>query len=217
MLTPRSSALRILALFTICVSLCGFASATPAFAESEPATPTATATPAPVPSDSAPASTATPAPSDPGAESSTSTPAPADPAPADPAPADPAPADPASGTPTPGAPAPAAPTKVLYVAVPHPDDEFEAASQYADSPGTFKVFVLMTRGESTYHCEPVGYQLSVLAGATPAAVTPLGMRTTSCELARLASWVGYFTAMSAARQAGHRDPAVHRHHRPGLD
>lgn len=194
MLTPRSSALRLLALLTIGLSLCGLASPAPAVAGSEPAatatTAAATASPA---SDSAPAPTVTPAPSDSGAGEDTSTQAPVDPAPTTQAPVDPTPTAPAPGTPS-----SATPQKILYVAIPHPDDEFEAASQYADTPGTFKVFVLMTRGESTYHCEPVGYQLSVLAGATPAAVTPLGMRTASCEQARLASWVGYFTAMSAA-------------------
>jgi len=56
----------------------------------------------------------------------------------------------------------------------------------------------MTRGESTYHCGAVGYQLSLLAGAAPADPAPLGMHTASCEQARLNSWLGYFSAMSAS-------------------
>lgn len=180
--TLHAHGLRALAQLTVGLSLCGFASvavpsqdATPAPGQAAP-----TIAPSAAPATSAPSTTQTPSRTP--APATTSSPTPT----------------PAPSAATPQAPAPAAAKKVVYIAIPHPDDEFEAAAQYSDTPDEFKVFVLMTRGESTYHCEPAGYRLSLLAGVAPAAVAPLGIRTASCEKARLASWTGYFAAMSAA-------------------
>ncbi|MDR6971100.1 cell wall-binding repeat-containing protein [Leifsonia shinshuensis] len=94
------------------------------------------------------------------------------------------------------APAATTPSRVLYIAVAHPDDEFQAAAMYADRPDLYKVFVLMTRGEATTHCSPVVYGLAVSEGAPPVTPAPRGIRTASCEEARLNSWLSYFSAMS---------------------
>ncbi|MGN7798306.1 cell wall-binding repeat-containing protein [Leifsonia sp. 22587] len=151
---------------------------------SDPGDPATSATPDPTD----PSGGSTGAPSDPTAPENTPSPDPTD----APSTSTPAPTDPAAPAPAPTA----SPTRILYIAIPHPDDEFEAASFYANRPDLYKVFVLMTRGESTYHCSPVGYALSVLDGITPVAPTPQGMRTASCEEARLNSWLNYFTTMS---------------------
>ena len=190
-----TSAARLRALVTsaaVILSLTGFA-ALPAAEDEPPATPAATATADPA------------APEDPATPDPAATPDPS-PTPDPTETPDPAPTPDPIGTPTPdpgagSAPAPAAPTtpsRILYIAIPHPDDEFEASALYADRPDLYKVFVLMTRGESTYHCSPVGYALSLLDGATPIGRGPQGMHTASCEEARLESWVKYFTAMSRA-------------------
>ncbi len=188
-----SAALKFLALLAVTVSATGFA-AIPS--GSDTLNPSAEQTSGPAPTSTA-EPTGTPTPTaipTPGA-AATGTPAAGPAVTTDPPQSSDAPTPPAvTGTPS-GSTAPAL-ERVLYIAIPHPDDEFEAASLYANTPGYYKVFVVMTRGESTYHCEPVGYQLSVLNGASAAPTVPQGMRTHSCEQARLQSWVSYFTAMS---------------------
>ena len=95
-------------------------------------------------------------------------------------------------------PAAAAPKRVVYIAVPHPDDEFEAAAAYSNTPDDYKVFILMTRGESTGYCTDIGIDEAVITGAILPTPFPQGKQTTSCEKARINSWVNYFKDMSAA-------------------
>jgi hypothetical protein len=49
-------------------------------------------------------------------------------------------------------------TELLYVVVPHPDDELEAWSVLADRPGQYPVFVLCTHGEATVYADGRGVQ-----------------------------------------------------------
>ncbi|MFP3465876.1 cell wall-binding repeat-containing protein [Leifsonia sp. SIMBA_070] len=186
------------ALAVIALTTTGFA----ALPADDPASPAPTATASPEPGSGSGTDSDAPVSGDPTSVTDTPTPDPADSTPTpspDPTgdPTTPTPAPDPSGTPTSPAPQTSAtPSRILYIAIPHPDDEFEAASFYADRPDLYKVFVLMTRGESTYHCSPVGYALSVLDGVAPVTPTPQGRGTASCEEARLNSWVNYFTTVS---------------------
>lgn len=188
--SPRPAALTVVLALAVFLSSSGIAAAgvtpspspTPASTDASAApTPTPTATTDPA----TPAPTATPDPT----ATPTSTPMPTPTA---------TPAPISTPTPSPTPVAPAQPTRVLYMALPHPDDEFEAAGLYAHTPDAYKVFILMTRGESTYHCGAVGYAMSMLNGASAPSPVPQGMQTLSCEQARLDSWVGHFSAIAAA-------------------
>ena len=46
--------------------------------------------------------------------------------------------------------------QVVYVLIPHPDDEYEAWSLIQASPETYTIFVLLTHGEATGACMAVG-------------------------------------------------------------
>jgi len=89
----------------------------------------------------------------------------------------------------------ARPSSVLYVVLPHPDDEFEVWSQVQDTPDVYKVFVLLTHGEESANCLPhlPGYDPAVEPGPSP---LPLGPWTTTCEEARLNSWRDFLSDMS---------------------
>lgn len=89
----------------------------------------------------------------------------------------------------------ARPRSVLYVVLPHPDDEFEVWSQVQDTPDVYKVFVLLTHGEESSNCLPnmPGYDPAVEPAPSP---LPLGLWTTTCEEARLGSWRAFFSDMS---------------------
>jgi len=89
----------------------------------------------------------------------------------------------------------ARPTSVLYVVLPHPDDEFEVWSQVQDTPDVYKVFVLLTHGEESANCLPTmpGYDPAVEPAPSP---LPLGLWTTTCEEARLNSWRDFLSDMS---------------------
>lgn len=97
---------------------------------------------------------------------------------------------------TPGA---SAAERVAYIAVPHPDDEFQVWSLVEDTPEDYKVFITMTHGEATTYCEPAGYARSYQPGLErPADPAPTGRWTSSCSRARLGSHVRYFRDMAAA-------------------
>jgi hypothetical protein len=49
-------------------------------------------------------------------------------------------------------PAAAAPSRISYVVVAHPDDEWSGWSLVTGSTGNYKVFIIMTRGEETGAC-----------------------------------------------------------------
>ena len=83
---------------------------------------------------------------------------------------------------------PPAPSAMSYVVVPHPDDEWQAWSLIENSPANYKVFISMTEGEQSGYCDkPSGT-------VTPA---PVAKWTDTCSQARLNSWLGFFTKMSA--------------------
>jgi hypothetical protein len=74
------------------------------------------------------------------------------------------------------------PTNVSYIALPHPDDEWQTWALTENSPANYKVFILMTRGEQTGYCTPKW--------------------TEECADRRVDSLLGYLTDMSA------KDPAL---------
>lgn len=86
---------------------------------------------------------------------------------------------------------------IEYVLQPHEDDEWEVWSQVENRTDTFKVFIVMTRGEQTSFCA----RGALASGLQPTEVAPTpapsGQWTASCGAARLSSWAGFFTQMSA--------------------
>lgn len=86
----------------------------------------------------------------------------------------------------------AAPTEMSYIALPHPDDEWQTWALVENSPANYKVFVLMTKGEQSGYCD-TPYASTV----GPSSPTPTGKWTDSCEQARTNSWVKFFTKMGA--------------------
>ncbi len=91
------------------------------------------------------------------------------------------------------APAAAEPTRLQLVVSPHPDDELEAWSQVDRSPDVYTVWLTMTRGEATAHCDPDVHtaELDVRAGEIPPSPPPEGAGTASCVDARMASWTTF--------------------------
>jgi len=89
------------------------------------------------------------------------------------------------------------PEQVSYVVLPHPDDEWQAWALIEGSSSNYKVFITLTNGEETRYCD------TPYVGAWPAPnPTPAGKWSQSCADARLNSWTGYLTGMSAT------DPAI---------
>lgn len=86
------------------------------------------------------------------------------------------------------------PTRVDYIVVPHPGDEFQAWSLIEDDPTSYKVFILATRGEESSSCEPGAHRRAWQPRLEPPAdPVPRGRWTASCEKAALGSWVRFFT------------------------
>ncbi len=81
--------------------------------------------------------------------------------------------------------------------LPHPDDEFQVWSMLEDQPDQYSVIVYLTRGEETGFCEPdiagTAYQPGLEAPATP---EPEGRWSDSCERARIASALAFFSDMA---------------------
>ena len=94
----------------------------------------------------------------------------------------------------PAATASEAPDKVDYIVVPHPDDEIQAWSLIEDRPDTYKVFIMLTRGEQTAFCDSPGYDPDT--GEAPPRPAPAGRWTRSCEAARQDSFFGFLEAMA---------------------
>ena len=82
------------------------------------------------------------------------------------------------------------PSQMSYVVVPHPDDEWQAWALVENSPANYKVFVSMTEGEQSGYCDKPA------AGIQPTPA-PAGKWSENCALARMNSWLGFFTKMSA--------------------
>ena len=86
-------------------------------------------------------------------------------------------------------------TKVMYVVVPHPDDEFQAWSLIENRPDTHKVFIMLTRGEQSAYCNSPKLKNN-LQGAKPPSPHPTGRWTPSCEQARINSFLGFMEDMA---------------------
>ena len=97
-------------------------------------------------------------------------------------------------------------TGISYVVVPHPDDEMQAWSLIEDTPDTFKVFLVMTKGEQTLNCATPGYDEGT--GEMPPSPWPTGKWATSCEVARQDSFFQFMTGMAASDEGL---PAPFRH------
>lgn len=83
---------------------------------------------------------------------------------------------------------------VSYVAIPHPDDEMQAWSLIENTPDTFKVFVIFTRGEATAYCAEPAHDPRT--GELPPVPLPEGKHSPSCEAARKEAFFGFLTAMA---------------------
>jgi len=89
-------------------------------------------------------------------------------------------------------------SSVSYIVVPHPDDEMQAWSLIEDTPDTYKVFIMLTRGEQTAYCGSPGLD----EGTGEAAPTPWpqGRWTASCEEARVNSFFDFISGMAGNEQ-----------------
>ena len=87
------------------------------------------------------------------------------------------------------------PQRVSYIAVPHPDDEMQAWSLVEDTPDTYEVFIVMTRGEQTAYCASPG--LDDGTGEAAPSPWPAGRWTASCEAARQDSFFDFLAGMAA--------------------
>ena len=88
----------------------------------------------------------------------------------------------------------AAPSQLLYVVVPHPDDEFSAWALLEASPDSYPVFVLCTQGERTGMADGRGCQPELGEWVPPP--QPWGEPgSTTVRLQRLASFAAFLDAM----------------------
>lgn len=87
---------------------------------------------------------------------------------------------------------------VIYVVVPHPDDEFQTWSLVENKPHEYKVFISLTRGEATSFCDLGNFEAALQSELGEASPDPLpeGKRSDSCELARADALVKFLTQMS---------------------
>ena len=86
------------------------------------------------------------------------------------------------------------PDTATLVVVPHPDDEMQAWSLIENTPDTYEVFVVMTRGEQSSFCGSPGFDEG--AGEARPDPWPDGKWTPSCEAARMSSFFGFMEGMA---------------------
>lgn len=85
---------------------------------------------------------------------------------------------------------------VVYAAMPHPDDEFQAWSLLENSDH-FTVIVFLTGGERTQHCSEEGFSRGWQEGLEiPPSTIPTALEDGTCFEARLESTRRYFEQMS---------------------
>jgi len=93
-----------------------------------------------------------------------------------------------------GADPPAPPSRLRYVLVPHPDDEFDAWSLLADETDHYKVLILLTRGEHSGfadgHAIKTGHRMIVPDPRPSPGCTPSVKKA-----ARLGAWHGFLDDM----------------------
>jgi hypothetical protein len=96
------------------------------------------------------------------------------------------------------------PTRVSYVVIPHPDDEFQDWSLIEHAPANYTVVISATEGEQTGYCVPSVYRSAgwQKGKEPPADPVPRGRWTESCAQARIHSWLGFF------RDMGKSDPTI---------
>lgn len=89
---------------------------------------------------------------------------------------------------------------VVLAVLPHPDDEFQMWSLLEDTPDQYKIFVSLTYGEQTYHCDAEGLAagLQTERGELAPQPPPEGRWSRECEQARMTSLLGFLGEMSEA-------------------
>ncbi len=87
------------------------------------------------------------------------------------------------------------PTRLQYVLIPHPDDEFEAWSLIGGQPELYPVFILLTHGEATGMCLGSGLRED-LGERVPQPQPFTGPHTPNCAAQRLDSWHTFLDAMA---------------------
>lgn len=87
------------------------------------------------------------------------------------------------------------PSAVTYVVVPHPDDEVQAWSLIENTPGTYEVFIMLTKGEQSFYCDSPGYDEGT--GEARPDPWPDGKWAPTCEAARMNSFFDFMAGMAA--------------------
>ena len=100
------------------------------------------------------------------------------------------------------------PLRIVYVVVPHPDDEFEGWSLVQDRPDAYLVFVLCTHGENTAAADGHAHQPELGEWTPPP--QPWGERGSETVRAqRLASFHVFLDAMAGVDRDRDRDLLDH--------
>lgn len=84
---------------------------------------------------------------------------------------------------------------VLWVLVPHPDDEAQAWSLVERTPDVHKVFIVLTRGEQSAFCDTPAWDVGT--GELRPVPWPLGRWSPECEQARIRSFFGFLSQIGA--------------------
>lgn len=82
---------------------------------------------------------------------------------------------------------------VLWILVPHPDDEAQAWSLVESTPELHKVFVILTRGEQSTFCDTPAWDVGT--GELRPVPWPLGRWSPECEQARIGAFFGFMGQM----------------------
>ncbi|MFZ1323995.1 MAG: hypothetical protein WAQ57_02430 [Candidatus Saccharimonadales bacterium] len=104
----------------------------------------------------------------------------------------------------------ASPTKISWVVVPHEDDELEAWSMIQDTPGDYKLFIYLTRGEETGYCSSNLSGLNTTKGELAPSPIPGSKWTQSCETARISSTLNFFSQMNNTDATLPSDPVFYK-------
>lgn len=94
--------------------------------------------------------------------------------------------------------------QIVYVVVPHPDDEVGAWALLEDRPDDYLVLILCTHGEATGMTDGRGHQPE-LGEWTPPPQPWAGPRTETARRQRLASWHAFLDAMANVDSTLDRD------------
>ena len=100
------------------------------------------------------------------------------------------------------------PLRIVYVVVPHPDDEFEGWALFQDRPHAYLVFVLCTQGEKTTAADGHAHQPE-LGEWTPPPQPWGGPGSDTVRRQRLASFHAFLDAMAGVDRYLDRDLVDH--------